>query len=112
VFPEEKATNKWIVRGLVVGSKLPKNAIKFKRSCIIKRITESERVAHLQRAANLRADPLGTMRSQLGEVGALSCSLPILYAESQHELSITTVATNPPLAANKATEEADKYLAL
>lgn len=94
-----------------MGPKLPKSAVKLGRSCTIKRITDGERLAHLQRAAQLRADPLAILRSQFGAVGALGYTLPITHVtESKHELSVTVAAPNPPLAASKAVEEADKYL--
>jgi len=112
MFPEEKPTNRWLVRGLVVGPRLPKNSVKFGYSCWIKRITEGERQAHLQRAARLRADPLENLRQEFGPVGAFSLVLPLThYTESKHELAITVVAPNPPLAATKAVQEADEYLA-
>ncbi len=91
---------------------MPKSSVKLGRSCRIKRITDNEIRAHLQRAAQLRVDPLGMLRQQFGSVGALSLTLPIThYTESKHELSITVTATNPPLAVSKAVEEADEYLA-
>lgn len=112
MFPEEKPTNKWLVRGLVVGPKLPKGSLKLGRSCRIKRITQGEVEAHLRRAAQIRVDPLSILRQQFGPVGALSLTPPIShYTESRHELSVTVIAPNPPLAASKALDEADEHLA-
>lgn len=112
MFPEEKPTNKWLVRGLVVGPKLPKGSLKLGRSCRIRRITQGEAEAHIRRAKQLRVDPLSILRQQFGPVGALSLTPPIShYTESSHELSVPVTAPNPPLAASKALEEADEHLA-
>jgi hypothetical protein len=112
MVPEEKPTNRWLVRGLVVGPRLPNGSVKFGHSCRIKIIPDGEATAHLQRAAQIRVDPLSILRQQFGPVGAFSFTPPLAhYTESRHELSITVAATNPPLAAMKAIEEADEYLA-
>jgi hypothetical protein len=102
---------KWRVTGLVAGPQLPSSTARIGPFCVIQRITEQQRLEHLERVTELIRNHHLAKTQFESYSDTLSYTLPIEnVTHSKHELRITVEANDPPQAMISAVDEAAKYL--